>query len=78
MRSWKREQRQIFEAGSWKQVTGPSGAVACETRNFASYWHTPRFEIRVVNTICPQDAKKLLLRQAKRGRSWLPSMSVKS
>ena len=54
-----------------RQVRGPSGAAVCETRHLGikwPHWHTLLFEGQValdMRVVCPQDVKKMLLKQAR-------------
>ena len=76
MGKWEAEQqgawrRQVFEVQTWKQVRGPARSVMCETRDLGikwPRWHTLLFEGQVsvdMRVVCPQDVKKMLLRQAR-------------
>ena len=75
-RKWSHEQkeawmRQIREVQTWKQVSGPAGAVMCETRDLGTqwpHWHTLVFEgeVRVdMRYVGPEDVKKMLLQRAR-------------
>ena len=67
-KAWR---KQIFEVQTWRQVTGAAGAFVCETRDLGikwSQWHTLLFERQVavdMRVVCPQDVKKMLLKQAR-------------
>ena len=70
--AWMKE---IFEIQTWKQVSGPAGAVICETRGLGMKWpqcHPVTFEGQVqvdMRYVFPRDMKNMLLRQA-RGTFW--------
>ena len=76
MGKWKREhqkawKKQIFEVQTWRQVRGRADADMCETRDLRikwTKWHTFMFEGQVavdMRVVCPQDVKKMLLKQAR-------------
>ena len=60
-KAWK---KQILEVQTWRQVSGPAGAVMCETRVLGMnlpQWHTLLFEGQVavdMRVVCPQDEKQ--------------------
>ena len=91
MGRWRSEQqkarrKQIFEVQTWRQVSGPAGAVMCETRDLGTQWpqcHTLMFEGQVavdMKVVCPQDVKRMLPKQARLSvrRNGLPNTSVRS
>ena len=53
MKSWR---WQILEVQSWRRVGGFAGAVRCETRDLGIKWPW---------TVCSQDVKNILLKQAR-------------
>ena len=61
----------VFKIQTWRQVRGPAGAFMRETRDLDiswPQWHTLLFEAEVavdVRVVCPQDVKKMQLKQAR-------------